>query len=250
MGFFVPPGAGGEEIHVWCSRLDDGRENLPFLAALLAPDEQARAKRYHFERDRSRFIMRRGFLRLLLGAYLDRDPASLQFSYGSNGKPALRPGSSVRPLQFNLSHSNGLAVYALSRDRPVGIDLEHVRSLPEVAQIAWQFFTPLERNWALSSPVEDRMERFFLIWTGKEAYLKATGEGLMRPSTEIEVFFDEREAMQIRAVHTDQLEIGRWRMEMIRNIPGYLAAVVGEGQDWQLNFRYLSTVRLGGCFRC
>jgi 4'-phosphopantetheinyl transferase len=233
-----PLDLGWGEVQVWCARLDGDRENLPFLASLLASDEQARAKRYYFERDRGRFIVRRGFLRLLLGAYLDRDPARLQFSYGANGKPALRPGSSGWPLQFNLSHSNGLAVYALSRDRPLGIDVEYIRLIPEVLQIAEQFFTPLERNLLTSLSSESRMRTFFKIWTGKEAYLKATGDGLSHQPTEIEVSFDGREAAQIRAVHAEPMETGRWQMETIRNIPGYIAAVVIEGQDWQLKFRY------------
>jgi len=109
-----------DAIHVWCAGLDLDAETMRACRAVLSPDEQARAARFVFERDRTRFVAARGTLRFLLGQYVNCAPQDLAFVYGAQGKPAL-PDSGG--LAFNLSHSQGLGVWAFGCDRALGVDV-------------------------------------------------------------------------------------------------------------------------------
>lgn len=162
------------EVHVW--RVDlGGEERMERLGALLSEEERGRADRYHFPRDRRRFILGRGTLRCLLGRYLDRSPVSLQFSYGPRGKPIL----SGTELSFNVSHSQDLALIACTWGRELGVDLEYLRPMRDLEQLSRRFFSPQEHQLICDQPTEQRLEVFFRIWTAKEACLKALGEGLI-----------------------------------------------------------------------
>lgn len=121
---------------MWRSELDWGAAELEKLRKALSPDEQARAERFCFPRDRRRFIASRGILREILSFYLKREPARLKFSYSRFGKPSLGPGDSGESIYFNLSHSNGLALYAVSRFLEIGVDLELVKRGFPCEQIA------------------------------------------------------------------------------------------------------------------
>lgn len=224
-----------DEVHLWCASLEQDPQNLRVLHALLAPDELARAGRYYFEKHRNYFIARRGLLRMVLSAYLGIAPTQLQFSYGPFGKPSLKTESYNRVIQFNLSHSNGMAAYVVSKDRRVGVDVEYLRTIPEATYIAEQFFSPYERNLIHSLPIEERSDAFIKIWACKEAFLKATGEGLTKPLKEIEILLNQGPEGQLSLNHGEQLEASSWRLETIRNIPGYIAVVVAEGPDWKIN---------------
>ena len=168
----------GDEIHVWHAALDRDEKILLRWESTLSPEEKTRADRFHFVNDRNRFVAARGQLRGLLGKYLNQPPAGLAFSYGKHGKPFLSGENASGGLSFNVSHSAGLAVYAIARERNLGIDVEQVR--PEFAgeDIARRFFSAREVSDLQSLPEEARVEGFFHCWTRKEAYLKATGMGL------------------------------------------------------------------------
>ena len=160
---------------------------LRSLEATLADEEKARAARFIFERDRDRFIAARGILRDLLGRYLRCAPQTIEFVYGPRGKPAVA-GAAARPdICFNLSHSHGLAVVAIGREREVGIDVELIR--PEFAgeEIAKRYFSAKEIAELSRLPAELRTEGFFLCWTRKEAYIKAKGDGLQIPLDSFDV---------------------------------------------------------------
>ena len=166
-----------DEVHVWRADLDLPAARLQQLVQSLSADEQVRAERFYFEQHRQRFIAGRGILRILLGRYLSVEPQQLRFDYTSSGKPALAKTGDSR-LQFNLSHSQGLALYAVTRDRQIGIDLEQLRPTADVEQIAQRFFSAQEYAAIQSLPPDQKLEAFFRYWTCKEAYLKATGDGL------------------------------------------------------------------------
>src|SRR5688572_19095196 len=117
-----PPGAlclGASEIHVWRADLDQTPSTIERLLHNLASDERARAERFYFERDRKRFIVARGVLRAILGGYLKRAPETLSFCYGFHGKPALAGEADGDSIRFNVSHSHGIALYAVCRGREV-----------------------------------------------------------------------------------------------------------------------------------
>lgn len=234
-----PSSLSSDEVHVWCAALNQESQNFRVLGSLLAPDELARADNYYFEKDRKCFIARRGLLRVVLSTYLGIEPARLQFSYGPCGKPGLKTVSYGEIHQFNLSHSNGLAMYAVSKRHRVGIDVESIHTIPEANQIAEQFFSPLEKDFIRSLPAEKRLEAFFNFWTCKEAYLKGIGDGLSIPLKQVEVSFNQGEEARLLTLHENQRKATDWNLNMIKNIQGYTAAIAVEGSNCKISLRYL-----------
>ncbi|HSS21520.1 MAG TPA: 4'-phosphopantetheinyl transferase superfamily protein [Pyrinomonadaceae bacterium] len=226
-----------DEVHVWLANLDAfGPESL---RSLLAEDELARADRFHFDKDRNHFIVARGLLRRLLTSYLGSNAAELKFEYGRMGKPSLTAEQSDW-LTFNLAHSNGFALYAVTRQRAVGVDLEFMRDDVAEEQLAERFFSPGEARRLRSLPVELRRQGFFNCWTRKEAYIKARGEGLSMPLSEFEVSFAASEAAALLGNQVEPEEVKRWSMKAIDVPSGYVGAVVAAGQNWRLKEFVLS----------
>lgn len=213
-----------ETVDVWWIPLDrDGDETA--LRGLLDDRERARADRFHRDRDRRRFTVARGTLRTILGETLGIDPASLTFQYGSQGKPAIAGG----PVHFNLAHSNERAVLAISRNGPIGIDLEYRNGLRDFDGIVGRFFTDGERQVYGALPEELRQDAFFRGWTGKEAYLKATGLGLVGPLESVEVEIDPRRPAALRLL--GDFDPVPWVLREIdpRFDPSYRGAIVTDG---------------------
>ncbi|HEY0081389.1 MAG TPA: hypothetical protein VGB61_01260, partial [Pyrinomonadaceae bacterium] len=129
------------EVHLWRASLVQTPDALRRLHATLAPDESAKAARFHFQKDRDHYVAARGLLRRLLGLYLARSPESVRFSYGAHGKPSLDGEHAAEDLRFNLSHSHELVLYAFTRGRDVGVDLEYMRADFAGEEIAARFFS-------------------------------------------------------------------------------------------------------------
>jgi 4'-phosphopantetheinyl transferase len=119
----------------------------------------------------------RGFLRMILSRYIGVRPTRLQFCYGPQGKPALAGSDGMGGLRFNVSHSHGLALYAVTRSREIGVDLEAIRLDLDVERIAERCFSSRERSVLAALPAHLRAQAFFACWTRKEAFVKAKGSG-------------------------------------------------------------------------
>lgn len=205
------------EVHVWRFDLDAcWREGA---VDLLSQDELDRARRYRFGIDRRRYISGRAVLRTLLGRYLGREPRSLAFSYGPQGKPEL----SVPDLAFNLSHSGSLALLGVGRFGPLGVDVERIHAVPELEAIARQTFSEEEAEGVLGAPASMRSLRFFQCWTRKEAFVKAVGGGLSIPLTAFEVSLGARPALL--SVRDHPWEARHWSMREVVPGEGFVAAV-------------------------
>lgn len=206
------------------------------LAETLAPDERQRAERFHFERDRRRFIVGRGVLRRILGRYLALEPNRLQFCYGPWGKPALAGISTTQEGQFcfNLAHSQSLALYAVTCERELGVDIEYIRAVPEAEQIAARFFSAQENTVLRSLPPQQKQEAFFNCWTRKEAYIKAIGDGLAQPLAEFDVSLTPGEPASLLRISGDTQAAAGWSIQALTPAPGYVAALAVKGHDWQL----------------
>jgi len=217
-----------DDVHLWRASLDCDAPVLSRLETTLSSDEMARANRFVFATDRNHFVAARGILRELLGAYLVRRPAELKFRYGNRGKPALDANASDSDLQFNLSHSGGLAIYAFSLGRRLGVDVERIR--PELAgeDIARRYFAAPEVAELQALPTHLRPEGFFLCWTRKEAYVKAHGAGLSLPLDSFTVSLTPGRAAELQAEDSDQ-----WAMRSIEPASGSVAAMVAEGRNWE-----------------
>lgn len=165
------------EVHVWRADLDRSRHVLGRFADLLAEDEMARSMRFRVEDDRLRYILARGLLRYLLGAYLEVKPEHLRFRAGQQGKPAL--AAPEGRIAFNVSHALNHILIAVACNREVGVDVEPIRSQPDNDALAARFFSPQEFVALTALSGEDRIQAFYTCWTRKEAYLKASCVGLL-----------------------------------------------------------------------
>ena len=116
------------EVHVWKASLDIPTADILCLERALSPEEKKRAGRFYYDQARQRSAAVRGMLKVLLGCYQQTDPCELQFHYGPYGKPYLHFPRKVPGLQFNLSHSADLVLYAFAIHRRLGIDVEHLNS--------------------------------------------------------------------------------------------------------------------------
>ncbi|MEO0969149.1 MAG: 4'-phosphopantetheinyl transferase HetI [Cyanobacteria bacterium J06639_18] len=215
-----------DEIHVWRINLDIPEERVQQLLETLSADEVARADRFYKEQHRQRFIAGRATLRSILGRYLDIEPQKLEFCYEPLGKPVLAENCGGNQLHFNLSHSQGLALCAVNRDRPLGIDLEYISPISDVLNLAKQFFSPKEYSIMRSLPPHQKQQIFFRYWTCKEAYLKATGAGLAQLQ-EIEINLSPGESAKLK---TDS----NWSLLELVPQRNAVAAVAIEGSGFSL----------------
>jgi 4'-phosphopantetheinyl transferase len=231
---FDAPPLAGDEVHVWRARLDAGLSDIGYFASTLAEDETERAARFHFDKHRHDYIIARGILRRLLGRYLEVGPDQLRFCYGEYGKPALAEGCGGDWLRFNLSHSHNLALYAVARNREVGLDVEWVKKDFANEQIAERFFSEVETRALRALPRGLQDEAFFNCWTRKEAYIKARGEGLSMPLHTFDVSLIPGDPARLLASRVDSEEVSRWTLRNLTPGLGYVGAVAAEGRDWRL----------------
>jgi 4'-phosphopantetheinyl transferase len=188
----LPPGT----VHIWQVALDQPATAVAQLEQLLVSDERTRAARFHFERDRRRFIVARGVLRSLLARYISYPAPSIKFSYSQKGKPALAAEHRTH-LHFNLAHSGEIALYAFILECEVGVDVEQQRPLDDVHQIAEHYFSLRERAILATQEGEELYRTFFTYWTRKEAYLKASGEGLALLTTQLDVAVPQGQVVRL-----------------------------------------------------
>ena len=215
------------DVRVSCVDLDVLAMRAGASCETLSPGELTRASSYCSARDRARFIARRVALRDLLAAQLGCQAVDLVFAPGSNGKPEL-DGELGGAVHFNCSHSSRLALYALAQGRRVGIDVERVRPVAHLAEIGRRHFTAREWSVIDAGGPARRMELFFRAWTLKEAYLKATGEGLSRAPESVELSFARDGVPQLCAVDGDAGVAAHWASQTLAPAPGYVGGIVIE----------------------
>ena len=217
-------------VHLWCARLDPAEELLARLRGVLSADEIHRAERFRAGTLRSRFIAGRGTLRLILAKYLRAQPAALRLNYQAHGKPELAAPWNADGLEFNVSHSHDLAVFAFARGCQIGVDVEWVRPMPNAAGLMERFFSPDEVAQWRRVPAELKQLSFFHGWTRKEAWLKAVGSGLAFPLSEFCVTLAPFEPARVLSIQGDARRGAEWWLESNEPCPGYVATVAIRGQ--------------------
>jgi len=235
---WLPPLAdlalSSDEIHVWRASLDLSASCVQNLQQTLAADELSKAEQFYLQKDREHFIVARGLLRAILSRYLDMEPGQLRFCYSDHGKPSLAPTPGQETFSFNVSHSHGLALYAMTRSREIGIDLERIRGDLDCEQIAARFFSPSENAVLRALPAKLKPQAFFNCWTRKEAYIKARGGGLSLPLDQFDVSLTPGEPSTLLNTTGDPQEATRWSLRALTPSPGYVAALAVEGHGWRL----------------
>lgn len=221
------PTLGADEVHVWQSRLSEQAARLAALRPLLNAQERQRASRFRADRDRDDYTVARGLLRMLIGRYENVDPRDVAFEYAEQGKPAL---ARVRSgLEFNVSHSRDLALFAFARARRVGVDVEALKRGVDHEDIARRFFTPAESSALRSLPPARRPRAFFDFWVRKEAALKAWGTGFSLALDRFEVLPAGRATHRLECPH-EIADLPRdWTIRPLHPASGYRAALVVEG---------------------
>jgi len=229
-----------DDIHIWYATLDVPLSQFEILSNTLSTDEFLRAERFHFEKDRKHFVVGRGILRSILGSYLGIKPGRMKFCYGENGKPALLDQTCRGMIRFNLSHSNGMTLYAFAIGREIGIDIEKVRDISEMEQIAESHFSVREYNVLCTLSESKIKEAFYNCWTRKEAFIKAIGDGLTMPLDSFDVSVVSGEPAKLLSIQGDQTKADHWSLQALTPSPGFIGALAVEGEYrhlacWQWN---------------
>lgn len=227
------PVLDGDTVQVWRAFLDVAPERVAALYHTLTTDERARAERFRFPIDRARFIVARGVLRAIIARYLDREPGAITFQYSTSGKPSLRDeaGSGIR---FNVSHADGIALYAVTRICEVGVDIEGIRADLASERIAERFFSPREVATLRALRSDRQHEAFFRCWTRKEAYVKARGAGITTALDQFDVSLGPDEPAVILGSREEGVACHRWSLHHLIPGPGYVGAVALESESHTL----------------
>jgi 4'-phosphopantetheinyl transferase len=208
------PELAGGEVHVWAVRLDVDEAAILAAKELLSAGEVERANRFVVDKPRRNFVVSRAALRSILGGYLRQPPGEVAIVARANGKPQLHIGD----LAFNLSHSADLALVAVTRDCEVGVDVEAMRPIERLEELARRNFHPAEIAAIVAAQAADAPALFFQCWTRKEAVLKAMGDGLRGSLSE----FDTLSTTSDGGIDVSGT---RCYLQAIAPAPGYVAAV-------------------------
>ncbi|HLW00768.1 MAG TPA: 4'-phosphopantetheinyl transferase superfamily protein [Ktedonobacterales bacterium] len=221
---------GSTEVHVWRGWLDLPASRIQHLKQTLAVEERTRASRFRFSTDRNRFIAARGTLRAILGRYLSKDPHTLRFAYNGYGKPVLIEELENDPIQFNVTHSRNLALYAFTRQGEIGVDVEEITAeAKDYENLAQRFFSAAEVRELRSVPVEERQAAFLNGWTRKEAYIKARGLGLSLDLRQFDVSLTPGVPAALLANREAGQEHTLWSLYELAPGPGFTAALAVKG---------------------
>jgi len=231
--WLAPPGSPAlknGDVHVWRVRLDQPPPIRETLSTLLDPDEKQRATSFCFPKDREHFSVARGALREVLSRYLHISAKRIQFTPNEYGKPSVSGQTSENRLRFNLSHSHGVALYALTGCGAIGVDIELIREEVAGLLIAKGCFSPIELSKLRALPRDLQTTAFFRCWTRKEAYIKARGEGLSHPLDQFVVSLAPGEPASLLHTANDPTEASEWSLRDVDPYPNYVAAIAVRSQ--------------------
>jgi 4'-phosphopantetheinyl transferase len=230
---------GANDVHVWAAPLDMPPDSLSRLASMLSEEEKQRATRFRSDTHRNRFVAARGILRTLLGGCLDCGPDELKFDYGPTGKPALAGRYTESGLSFNVAHSQSLGLVAITRRGPIGVDVEFIRPMSDASGLVERFFSARENALFQSLPDHQKNIAFFNLWTRKEAWLKATGQGIAHSLNRVEVTFTPGEPARFLALPNESRAEDNWILRELLPAPGFVGAVAPPDSQFSIsNFQF------------
>lgn len=225
------PSFDSNNVHLWSTSLDVPDQIYDALIQHLSLEERKRAAQFTFPQDHRNFITSRGVLKDILSRYLQCQPADILIQYGTEGKPNLYHRETSNRLEFNLSHSSGFLVVAVSQGQRVGVDIELVRPMADIDLIALQAFSEYEREVLRGLTGEEKQSGFFRCWTRKETYLKALGHGLSIPLDSFDMSLAPNNPIGMLANRLNPDEASNWSFYTFIPTQGFLGAVAVEGQE-------------------
>ncbi len=226
------------QVHLWRFNLALAESRVAALERLLTDEERQRAERFRFPKHRRRFKVRRARLRRLVAAYQGLPTTQVAFDYTPRGKPQLAAHLDRHddgPLAFNLSDSEDLAVIAVTRGPSLGVDVEILREMPDALGISKSFFASAERDVLAKVPEGQRSHTFFNCWTRKEAYIKATGDGLSVPLDRFTVTLHPDSPCCFEEIDGDAELARAWSLIAFSPLPDAVGAVASGRPDLQIS---------------
>lgn len=220
-------------VDIWRIFISEQINFLDDYNELLSKKEIKKSKAYAFEKDKNSYLIRHAALRQLIGSYLNIEPNSIKFDTQGNDKPILK---TPQTLKFNLSHSGDMILIAISPNLEVGIDVEMNKPLPDFANIVKSYFSKNEIDKLFNLSETDQLEGFYNCWTRKEAYIKATGQGLSTPLDQFSVSLIPGAAPKLTRVEWDPDELDNWTMFHIDAAQDYIGALCAAGESIQTSW--------------
>ena len=212
-------------VDIWLISTELGEEQVQVYRQFLTQAELARAQKFKPVSKYREYIVTRGLLRQALSRVSGLDMAGIDFDYGEHGKPCLGTGEPGETIAFNVSHSHGLALVALTLEGRLGVDLEKIRTEVEWRSLAQKYFSGAEARALDRYPQDSCMKAFFTCWTRKESFVKALGAGIAYGLKEFDVSIDPDEAYAALTIRRREEDADQW---LIKNIPvpgNYVAAL-------------------------
>ncbi|MFZ5528974.1 MAG: 4'-phosphopantetheinyl transferase family protein [Pseudomonadota bacterium] len=250
----APPHLRGDEVQLWRFFYEDAWAQDPLIAAdyeaLITPDERQRMLAFRFEKDQRQYLAARALVRTTLSLQAGIPPAEWRFGATARGKPFIEGPAGPTPLHFNLAHTHGLVVCAVSTAHArLGVDVESIDRRTAALDIADSHFSPAERAWLRGVPAGQLHQAFMQLWTLKEAWIKATGEGLSAELSQCTFALPTPPVAGPAAVpatfHGDSTEQGtHWRFIQAVLQDRFAVAVGADTQGRALNCRVFDTVPL------
>lgn len=225
------------QVHIWLLNLEENLFQLNKLKSILSPDEQIKANKFRFPIHQNRFIIARANLRLILSKYLVVKPQAIEFSYSEKGKPSLAKHLNQQLIEFNLSHSENLALYGFTLKNKIGVDIEKIKENSDTDGIAKRFFTNNEYQIISQLSGKEKHKTFFKFWTSKEAYLKAIGEGLTGGLNNVEIKIKNQQ-IKLNTPNKSKQVISNWQLKQIDIEKDYIATIAVENKQRDINYRF------------
>ena len=221
-------------IDIWRTRIDLPKNEIESYATTLSEEEKERAARFTFPNKYEEYVVSRGLLRKVLSHVLKQAATEFQFEYTESKKPYLLQKYFDQTLSFNISHSHGQALVAVSLNRNIGIDIEKIRAEVEYEKLALRFFSAAEHHQLMQIPADERARSFFAIWTRKEAFVKAIGKGIAFGLSEFDVNISPEEPPVMLATRWNPEDVSLWSMATIDTENNFMATLATDGGDFQL----------------
>ncbi|EAZ94199.1 4'-phosphopantetheinyl transferase family protein [Crocosphaera chwakensis] len=221
-----------QEVHIWKKNLEQSSINVQKSFKILNEDEKDKAQRFRFEKHQKRFTIARSSLKQILSYYLLISPQEIEFEYNDYGKPKLLDKINKLGLQFNVSHSEDIAIYGITCHSLIGVDIEYIRPMPEAENLAKRFFSKQEYEYISLLSSAEKEREFFKLWTVKEAYLKAIGKGISGGLEKVEISPNE----PIKFLNLPGFNREIWQIFSFIPEDHYLAAIVFKGEYYRIDY--------------
>lgn len=232
----LPVKLAENEVHIWRAYLNSSSEAVSRFQRILPSEEYVRAQKFYFEKDRNHWTIAHGTLRMLLSLYTQQNPKDITLQLSPYGKPSLLAADEQPPLQFNLSHSKDLVLYAFTYTQHIGVDIEYIHSGIHYTELARHSFSLAEQTALDAVPLSEKQIAFFKGWTSKEAYVKGRGLGLSLPLHLFDVSLVPKEPAALLASREDAYEVQRWTMHKLELGEGYAGALAVEGPEPSIQY--------------